>query len=55
MSGARRWWRLKRLLSAVHLFTGIVWRQTANGSLMTIKHAWETAGVNERAKEFYRG
>jgi hypothetical protein len=48
-------WRFKRLIWALQLFAGIVYRETADGSRMTIKHAWQTAGVNKRAKELCHG
>jgi hypothetical protein len=48
-------WRIRRLLGAVWLFFWIVWRETADGSRMTTRHAWETAGVTKRAREIFDG
>jgi hypothetical protein len=46
-------WRLKRLIWALQLFLGIVWREKADGTRMGIKHAWQTAGANKRIKELF--
>lgn len=44
--------RVKRLLWAVQLFFGILWRENYDGTRVSIRLAWDVSGISRRLEEF---